>query len=91
MEIGLGISEEDKNLLTNSVEIFYNFAATIRFDETLKRATLLNTRGTRELLELAKQCKKLEVVDRNHFCKFFSDINFMIFSCLFTCLRHIVI
>lgn len=62
MEIGLGISDEDKYLLTNSVEIFYNFAATIRFDETLKRATLLNTRGTRELLELAKKCKKLEVV-----------------------------
>lgn len=57
----LGISEEDRKLVIDNVSLIYHCAATIRFDETLKKAVLLNTRGTRDMLRLAKECKKLEV------------------------------
>ncbi len=60
-ELKLGISDEDREEIVNNVSIIYNFAATIRFNEQLKRAVMLNLRGTRETLELGKQCKKLEV------------------------------
>lgn len=57
----LGISSEDRQLLVNDVSIVYHCAATVRFDETLKKAVLLNTRGTKLMLELAKTLPKLEV------------------------------
>nr|CAD7600247.1 unnamed protein product [Timema genevievae] len=57
----LGLSSADKELLCRDVSIVYHAAATIRFDEPLKRAVLLNTRGTRQMLELAKAMNKLEL------------------------------
>ncbi len=57
----LGISEEDSKLLHNSVEIFYHCAATIRFDEPLKSAVLLNARGTKYALEFGSKMKCLKV------------------------------
>lgn len=57
----LGISQADRNLLAENVSIVYHCAATVRFDETLKRAVLLNTRGTKLTLELCKPFKKLAV------------------------------
>ncbi|XP_055536616.1 putative fatty acyl-CoA reductase CG5065 [Wyeomyia smithii] len=61
MEPDLAISEVDKQLIIDNVSIIYHCAATIRFDEALKKAVLLNTRGTKLMVELAKQCKKLEM------------------------------
>jgi fatty acyl-CoA reductase len=60
-EIGLGLSEEDRKMLCEKVQIVYHGAATVRFDESLKKAVLLNTRGTKQMLELAKEMKKLEL------------------------------
>nr|CAD7198679.1 unnamed protein product [Timema douglasi] len=57
----LGLSLADKELLCRDVSIVYHGAATIRFDEPLKRAVMLNTRGTRQMLELAKEMHKLEL------------------------------
>lgn len=57
----LGISEEDRKILADNISIIYHCAATIRFDEELKTAVLLNTRGTKLMLELAENCPKLEV------------------------------
>lgn len=57
----LGISIADRKLLAENVSIIYHCAATIRFDEELKTAVLLNTRGTKLMLELAENCPKLEV------------------------------
>ncbi|EAT34078.1 AAEL013648-PA [Aedes aegypti] len=57
----LGISVEDRKRIVENVSIIYHCAATIRFDEALKKAVLLNTRGTKLMVELAKQCKKLEM------------------------------
>lgn len=59
--LGLGISDEDRADIIENVSLVYHFAATIRFDEELKKAVELNTRGTREMINLALDCKKLEV------------------------------
>jgi len=59
--VGLGISDEERKLITDNVTLMYHCAATIRFDEKLKRAVELNTRGTREMINLGLECKKLDV------------------------------
>ncbi|KAK4878572.1 hypothetical protein RN001_011078 [Aquatica leii] len=60
-ELNLGLSEEDQNLLIENVSIIFHGAASVRFDDPLKHAVLLNTRGTREVLNLALKMKKLKV------------------------------
>ncbi|KAL0122080.1 hypothetical protein PUN28_007091 [Cardiocondyla obscurior] len=56
---GLGLSPEDRKMLIENVTLVYHAAATVRFDELLKRAVLLNTRGTKQMIELAKEMKHL--------------------------------
>ncbi|XP_050526788.1 putative fatty acyl-CoA reductase CG5065 isoform X2 [Daktulosphaira vitifoliae] len=60
-EINLDISEKDRITLTEEVNIVFHVAATVRFDEPLKKTLLLNTRGTKFTLELAKDMKNLEM------------------------------
>lgn len=72
-EPNLAISESDRQLLVDTVQIVYHAAATIRFDEALKKAVLLNTRGTKLVLNLAKEMKVLEV---NIFMKMSLNLNF---------------
>ncbi|CAG9576933.1 unnamed protein product [Danaus chrysippus] len=57
----LAISNEDKMNIIQNVHIVLHAAATIRFDEELKKAVFLNVRGTKLIIELAKQCKKLKL------------------------------
>jgi nucleoside-diphosphate-sugar epimerase len=45
-----------------NVSVVFHAAATVRFDEPLRNAVLLNTRGTRELLALAKDMTNLKVI-----------------------------
>ncbi|XP_068621838.1 fatty acyl-CoA reductase 1 [Battus philenor] len=61
-EIGLGLSAEDRALLTNQVHIIFHVAASVRFDDPFAVAVNLNLRGTREVVELAKETKLLEVL-----------------------------
>ncbi|XP_039314065.1 putative fatty acyl-CoA reductase CG5065 isoform X2 [Solenopsis invicta] len=56
---GLGLSEDDRKMLIEKVHIVYHAAATVRFDELLKKAVLLNTRGTKLMIDLAKEMKQL--------------------------------
>ncbi|KAL6257452.1 hypothetical protein P5V15_011023 [Pogonomyrmex californicus] len=58
---GLGLSPEDRKMLIENVNIVFHAAATVRFDELLKKAVLLNTRGTKQMIELAKEMKHLVV------------------------------
>uniref|UniRef100_A0A1B0CFB4 Fatty acyl-CoA reductase n=1 Tax=Lutzomyia longipalpis TaxID=7200 RepID=A0A1B0CFB4_LUTLO len=58
----LGISPEDRQKLIEEVTIIYHCAATIRFDETLKKAVLLNTRGTKLMIQLAREMKQLAML-----------------------------
>lgn len=59
-EIGLGISDADFQRLRNCSIVIHS-AATVRFDERLTDSILMNTRGTRETLLLAKRLDKVEV------------------------------
>ncbi|GLH03062.1 Fatty acyl-CoA reductase [Gryllus bimaculatus] len=56
----LGLSAGDRQLLRDRVNIVVHAAATIRFDESLKKAVLLNTRGVKLMLQLAAEMKNLE-------------------------------
>ena len=58
---GLGLSEEEKQLLLQNVDIVFHGAATVRFDEKLKVAVAINVNGTRSVVALAKLMDKLKV------------------------------
>ncbi|XP_070495680.1 putative fatty acyl-CoA reductase CG5065 [Chironomus tepperi] len=60
-ELGLGLSEFDKTLMKD-VTIVYHSAASVRFDDSIKFAVLMNTRGTRELMEFATTLKNIKCV-----------------------------
>lgn len=60
-EIGLGLSCDDKKLMEN-VSIIFHSAASIRFDDPLKDAVLLNTRGTLEIYKFAESLKNVMAV-----------------------------
>lgn len=60
-QLKLGLSEEDMKRLSN-VSIIFHAAASVRFDDPLKTAILLNTRGTRELMEVALNFKQLKAL-----------------------------
>ncbi|XP_037297377.1 fatty acyl-CoA reductase wat [Manduca sexta] len=59
-ELHLGLSVQSWVNIAEEVDVIFHMAATTRFDETLRKATLINVRGSREILALAKQCKKLK-------------------------------
>lgn len=60
-ELKVGLSNEIRNELIDNVHIILHAAADVRFDNTLKELTLVNLRGTRELLNLAAECKQLHM------------------------------
>ncbi|XP_076277622.1 putative fatty acyl-CoA reductase CG5065 isoform X4 [Lasioglossum baleicum] len=55
----LGLSPADKETLIQRVNIVFHSAATVRFDEPLKVAVNLNTKGTDRMIELCKSMKNL--------------------------------
>lgn len=58
---GYGLSSADLQLLIDNVSIVFNSAATVKFDEELKTAINMNVRGPKELLEICRKMKRLEV------------------------------
>nr|CAH7755242.1 unnamed protein product [Callosobruchus chinensis] len=60
MELNLGMNDEDRRLVTENCHIIYHSAASVRFDDSLKDAIIMNVRGTRETAALALQCQHLE-------------------------------
>lgn len=56
----LAISASDRETLKKEVSVIVHSAATIRFDEPLKRATRINVIATKRVLELALQLKDLK-------------------------------
>lgn len=56
---GLAISSGDLNLLKKEISVVIHSAATIRFDEPLRRATRINVTATKRVLELAEQLENL--------------------------------
>lgn len=59
--VKFGLSEADFERMKN-VSVIFHVAASVRFDDNLKFATLLNTRGTREVMRFAESLKNIKVV-----------------------------
>ncbi|KAK2119187.1 cyclin-dependent kinase inhibitor far1, partial [Saguinus oedipus] len=57
----LALSEEDKEVIIDSTNIIFHYAATVRFNENLRDAVRLNAIATQQLILLAQQMKNLEV------------------------------
>ena len=53
------MSEEDREVVRREVNIVFHSAATVRFDDLLTRSVSMNVRGTKELMDLAKEMKNL--------------------------------
>ncbi|XP_044727613.1 fatty acyl-CoA reductase 1-like [Chrysoperla carnea] len=60
-ELQYGLSDSDLEFIINEINIVFHVAASIRFDDPLAKAILINTRGTREMLRILKQMKNLKV------------------------------
>lgn len=52
---GLGLSTSNNELLINEISVIFHMAANVKFDLPLKSAVNFNTRGTFNVLALAKQ------------------------------------
>lgn len=76
LEPALAISEADRQRLVEEVSIVFHSAATVRFDDPLRIAVRMNIEGTKKVVDLALQLRKLEAFvhvstaycncDRNH-------------------------
>ncbi|GFT08942.1 putative fatty acyl-CoA reductase CG5065 [Trichonephila clavipes] len=55
----LGLSQSDTNMLTKLVSVVFHSAATVRFDEPLKKSVELNLLGTQRILQLCQKMTKL--------------------------------
>lgn len=60
-QIGLGINDADMKRMEN-VSVIFHSAACVRFDDALKNAILLNTRGTVEVMRMAEKLKGIRAV-----------------------------
>lgn len=61
MKKQLGISEEELEIV-KTCNIILHIAASVRFDDALQKAILMNTRGTAEVCELALKIPNLRSV-----------------------------
>ncbi|KPJ19648.1 Fatty acyl-CoA reductase 1 [Papilio machaon] len=59
---GLGLSLEDRQLLTDKVNVMFHCAATVKFDEQLRAALATNVRAPLHLLRLARDMRALDVL-----------------------------
>ncbi|XP_026733133.1 putative fatty acyl-CoA reductase CG5065 [Trichoplusia ni] len=57
----LGISQEQENILIEEVSVIIHSAATIKFNAPLEEAWSINVDGTRRILDLCRNMKKVEV------------------------------
>lgn len=60
-ELKMGISEKDVERMRN-VSLIFHSAASVRFDDSLKYAVFMNTRGTREIMEFARGLKNIKAI-----------------------------
>lgn len=56
----LGISDEDREILKNEVNVMIHNGAVTKFDEKISVALKINVLGTKAMLELAMECKNIE-------------------------------
>ena len=53
------MSEADRERMKSEINIVFHSAATIQFNDLLSKSVSLNVRGTKELMDLAKEMKNL--------------------------------
>ncbi|KAJ8972121.1 hypothetical protein NQ314_000347 [Rhamnusium bicolor] len=58
----LGLSESDRKLLTDNINVIFHSAATLDFGDTLKATVDINLLGTRRITQLAKDCAYLDAL-----------------------------
>ena len=58
---GLGLSNDDRNLLKQNINFIFHIAATVRFDQHIHTAFTINVMATQHLLEIASESKNLKV------------------------------
>lgn len=58
----LGISSQDRSLVTREVNVVFHMAATLKLEGTLKDAIDMNTAGTQRVIELCKEMKNLQAL-----------------------------
>jgi len=58
----LGISQEDLTTIIENVSVIFHAAATIRFDEELRKSLIMNVGGTQSIIDLAQKMLKLEAL-----------------------------
>ncbi|XP_030573915.1 fatty acyl-CoA reductase wat-like [Drosophila novamexicana] len=58
----LGLSEADRKMLAEEVQVVIHGAATVNFVELLSIALSINTRATRLVVQLAKEMRRLEAI-----------------------------
>lgn len=68
MELKLGLSDAAYHTLTEQVSVVFHVAATVRFNEHLDKAILINARGTSELVNLCLKMKQLKVSSYQFHC-----------------------
>lgn len=61
-EDDLGLSQQDRQTLINNVHIVFHSAATLDFEAGLKPTVKINLLGTRRVVQLASECRNLQVV-----------------------------
>lgn len=57
----LALSTADKERMLHDVNVIFHMAANVKFDLTLKQAVQINTKGTQNVLGLAKKMSNLDV------------------------------
>jgi hypothetical protein len=55
MELGLGLSPSDRQMLQGEVSIVFHCATSVRFNDTLMNAVVMNTRCAREVMLLGSR------------------------------------
>lgn len=58
----LGLKPKDRELLVATVNVVVHSAATVKFDEPIKNAVLMNLCGTRKIIELCNEMEDLKVL-----------------------------
>eukprot|EP00090_Calanus_glacialis_P045488 TRINITY_DN847_c0_g1_i3.p1 TRINITY_DN847_c0_g1~~TRINITY_DN847_c0_g1_i3.p1 ORF type:complete len:495 (-),score=113.85 TRINITY_DN847_c0_g1_i3:79-1563(-) len=61
-EDNLGIDEQAERVLTESVNVVFHCAATVRFDEDLTKSVAMNVSAVLAIIDLAKKMKNLEAL-----------------------------
>ncbi|GLV36241.1 waterproof [Carabus blaptoides fortunei] len=59
---GLSLQSADREFLIKNIDIVFHVAATVRFNEVLRRAVNMNIRGTLEILRLCEEMEHLKVM-----------------------------